>query len=296
MKNLRISETDNQRKKRCKKNKENMRKIKSMRSQLKRLQKFQESVRYGPIFTCTVCEQEMFRHSVIVLTKEIEETLKQKCSEMCKLVLQVKHKHKVFVNGESNVYMCGTCKKHLTKGNLPAMAAENGLNVLPIPEDLNLSEIENNLIAKRIMFQKIYQLPKSRMAACKDRLINIPIGSEDVLNTLQKLPRTPQEAGLLEVKLKRKLEYKNTHKQANIDPKKIYKALEFLKNTGLETQIINFLMIIKLTRKDVSIQNLSLLMITTLKLLWIKMSSLNISKMNKASKMRRMVLMKKRIT
>ena len=262
MKNLRISETDNQRKKRCKKNKENMRKIKSMRSQLKRLQKFQESVRYGPIFTCTVCEQEMFRHSVIVLTKEIEETLKQKCSEMCKLVLQVKHKHKVFVNGESNVYMCGTCKKHLTKGNLPAMAAENGLNVLPIPEDLNLSEIENHLIAKRIMFQKIYQLPKSRMEACKDRLINIPIGSDNVLNTLQK----------------------------------IYKALEFLKNTGLETQIINFLMIIKLTRKDVSIQNLSLLMITTLKLLWIKMSSLNISKMNKASKMRRMVLMKKRIT
>ena len=70
------------------------------------------------------------------------------------------------------------------------------------------------------------------MAACKDRLINIPIGTDDVLNTLQKLPRTPKEAGLLEVKLKRKLDYKNTHKQAYIDPKKMYKALEFLKNTG----------------------------------------------------------------
>ena len=82
------------------------------------------------------------------------------------------------------------------------------------------------------MFQKIYQLPKSRMASCKDRLINIPIGSDDVLNTLQKLPRTPQEAGLLEVKLKLKVDYKNTHKQAYIDPKKIYKALDFLKCTG----------------------------------------------------------------
>ena len=70
------------------------------------------------------------------------------------------------------------------------------------------------------------------MAACKDHLINIPITSEDVTNTIQNLPRTPQEAGLVEVKLKRKLDYKNTHQQAYIDPKKIYKALDFLKNKG----------------------------------------------------------------
>ena len=82
------------------------------------------------------------------------------------------------------------------------------------------------------MFQKIYQLPKSRIAACKDHLINIPIGSDDVLNTLKSLPRTPQEAGLLEVKLKRKLDYKNTHKEAYIDTQKVYKALAFLKENG----------------------------------------------------------------
>ena len=70
------------------------------------------------------------------------------------------------------------------------------------------------------------------MAACKDHLINIPIGSEDVINTMQNLPRTPSDAGLLEVKLKRKLDYKNSHQQAYIDPKKIYKALEFLKSQG----------------------------------------------------------------
>jgi hypothetical protein len=51
------------------------------------------------------------------------------------------------------------------------------------------------------------------MSACKDQLINIPVSSEDVMNTLQRLPRTPGEAGLLEVKLKRKLEYTNTHQQ-----------------------------------------------------------------------------------
>jgi hypothetical protein len=76
---------------------------------------------------------------------------------------------------------------------------------------LDLTELENNLIAKRILFQKIYQLPKSRMAGCKDKLINIPNNDEDVYNTVKNIPRTPREAGLLEISLKRKLEYKNNH-------------------------------------------------------------------------------------
>ena len=231
MKQHRLTETGVQRSKRCLKIKDNMRKIRSNHSQLKRLQRFQESVRYGPIFTCTVCEQDMFKNSVVILTDTFEEEVRKNSSELFKKVLI--NKHKIELKGELNVYICGTCKKHLKKGKLPAMAAANGLAVFPITDkDLNLTELENNLIAKRLMFQKIYQLPKSRMAACKDRLINIPISSNDVINTLKNLPRTPQEAGLLEVKLKRKLEYKNTHKQAYIDPKKNYKALEFLKSTG----------------------------------------------------------------
>ena len=113
------------------------------------------------------------------------------------------------------------------------MARDNKLHVVHIPEDdLKLTELESNLIAKTILFQKIYQLPKSRMAACKDRLIDIPVNSQDVLNTIDNIPRTPREAGLLEVKLKRKLQYKNVHQQAYIDPQKIYKALDFLKKKG----------------------------------------------------------------
>ena len=70
------------------------------------------------------------------------------------------------------------------------------------------------------------------MAACKDQLINIPINPQDVLNTIQHIPRTPREAGLLEVKLKRKQEYTNVHLQSYIDPEKIYKALDFLREMG----------------------------------------------------------------
>ena len=224
------NETEDNRRKRLDKIKQNMKKIRSNSSELKRLKKFREAVRYGPIFTCTVCEQDMFRNSVTVLNDELEEKLRSKSPELGERVFL--GKHRVEINEVSNFYICGTCKKEIKKGNLPSMAAANGLDVVTIDKDLELTELENNLIAKRILFQKIFQLPKSRMAACKDRLINIPINSEVVQNTLENIPRTPREAGLLEVKLKRKLEYKNTHQQAFIDCEKIYKALDFLKKMG----------------------------------------------------------------
>ena len=98
--------------------------------------------------------------------------------------------------------------------------------------ELKLSEIENSLIAQNIIFQKIFLLPKSRMSAVKDRLINVPVRPGDVINTVQNIPRTPKEAGLIQVRLKRKLKYKNYHRQEYIDPQKIFLVLENLRKSG----------------------------------------------------------------
>ena len=228
---MRLSETEQQRRDRLRQVREHMEKNRGSNSEFQRLNKFREAVKYGPIFTCTVCEQDMFINSVSVIDTSLEQITQQSNSEFVRNVFT--NKCWVDFRNKQEAYIYGTCKKHIKDGKLPPMAATNNLQVLPINDkDLHLSELESNLIAKRIMFQKIYQLPKSRMAACKDHLINIPISSEDVINTMQSLPRTPEEAGLLEVKLKRKLDYKNTHQQAYIDPKKIYKALDFLRSKG----------------------------------------------------------------
>ena len=228
---VRRSETERQRQERCKRNREHMEKTRRNNSELQRLNKFRETVKYGPIFTCTVCEQDMFINFVSPIDNQLEESVQQSSSEVIRDVFA--NKCWIKFKGKEEAFICGTCKRHLKSGKLPPMAVANGLDVLPIDDnELQLTELESNLIAKRIMFQKIYQLPKSRMAACKDHLINIPISSEDISNTVQNLPRTPEEAGLLEVKLKRKIDYKNTHQQAYIDPKKIYKALDFLKRMG----------------------------------------------------------------
>ena len=97
---------------------------------------------------------------------------------------------------------------------------------------MKLTELEGSLIAKNLIFQKIYQLPKSRWTALTDRIINVPVNNEDILNTIESLPRTPKEAGLIGVSLKRKLEYKNIHKRQLVNPAKILKMLELLQKSG----------------------------------------------------------------
>ena len=110
------------------------------------------------------------------------------------------------------------------------MCANNGLmvDILPHP-DMQLSELENNLIALNIVFQKIHLKPKSRWSGTHDRLVNVPIGEQDIMNTVQQLPRSPVDACIIPVSLKRKLEFKTTHIQQLIDTRKIYKYLHFLK-------------------------------------------------------------------
>ena len=114
------------------------------------------------------------------------------------------------------------------------MSIKNGLRLTESDKQLReqkleLTELEGALIAKNIIFQKIYQLPKSRWTALKDKIVNVPINEDSILNTIEALPRTPQGAGLIGVALKRKKEYKNTHKNQLINPEKMFRMLDKLK-------------------------------------------------------------------
>jgi hypothetical protein len=75
-------------------------------------------------------------------------------------------------------------------------------------------------------------LKKSRWAATKKQMISVPVAPETVLNTVQQLPRVPKEAGLVQVKLKRKKIYERSHKIELIDPEKIFRVLGHLKKSG----------------------------------------------------------------
>ena len=91
-------------------------------------------------------------------------------------------------DGSMYGYLCKTCCRSLRNGRMPKLCVKNGLEVDEIDEDLKLTDLENNLIARNIIFQKVHKLPKSRWSATHDRLINVPVGPTDVLNTIENLP------------------------------------------------------------------------------------------------------------
>ena len=135
----------------------------------------------------------------------------------------------------SGIYICLTCKNTLLGGKMPAMAVQNGLHLPHVPEDYQLTELENNLIAQMLNFQYIYRLPKSRWGATKKRMISVPVTRETVSETLSQLPRLPKDAGLIPLvpaNLKRKMEYKNAHKTEYIDPEKVLKVVKYLKDSN----------------------------------------------------------------
>ena len=76
----------------------------------------------------------------------------------------------------------------------------------------------------------MFQLPTSRWSAIKDKIVNIPIPADVICQTIENLPRTPTEAGIIPVQLKRKKDYKNTHLYQYICPQKVTDALHQLKH------------------------------------------------------------------
>ena len=95
-----------------------------------------------------------------------------------------------------------------------------------------MSELEQCMIARNLLFMKLHQKPKSRMKGVTDRIVNVPVHESDIIETVKSLPRTPTEAGIIPVKLKRKKDFKNTHQEEYISVSKIKAALKTLKSLG----------------------------------------------------------------
>ena len=89
---------------------------------------------------------------------------------------------------------------------IPPMSHKNNLEVFNYEKypELALTELETCMIARNLLFMKIFKLPKSRWSAVKDRIVNVPINEKDIQDTINALPRTQNQAGIVPVKLKRK--------------------------------------------------------------------------------------------
>ena len=209
------------------------RKVQRLNSTIQgRMRIFCDEVKNGPIHSCLSCKRKMFDHSVIPITPNHQADFRKTLNSICENLFE--ETIAMFPDAEQLSYLCFTCKNHLFKGKMPPMCHSNNLENYNFDQTpwMKLSELENSLIAKDLLFMKIVQLPKSRMSALKGQEVNIPLTDSDIKNTVSQLPRTPDEAAVIPVQLKRKQAFRNAHLKEYISPSKIKKSLETLKSLG----------------------------------------------------------------
>ena len=222
-----------------KQTREGVAKLRRVDGEEDRLYNFRVATLFGPIFNCISCHEKKFHHSVQNFNEKIIKKVEKKIAlEKCIYNFDLTSGPVMKGDDSPRKWICKTClNSYLLKGKLPPNSVMNGLKIDMTNKErkergLDLTEFEGSLVARHLMFQKIFMLPGSRWAGVKDKQILIPVSNDKIQKFLGQLPRTPTEAGLLGVNLKRKLEYKGSHKCQLIDPQKLFKFIATCKAAG----------------------------------------------------------------
>ena len=185
---------------------------------------FKSEIVWGAIYACISCHRTCFRNGVrkpnikklmdhTIFDKAIHHTLLSKDS-------------KFWI--KNSLWICHTCLSYIGRNSLPKMSSRNALQVHDRPDFLKLTEVENVLIAPRINFIKMIKLPVSRMTGIRDRIVNVPIASSTIKQTVESLPRTLEEAQVIPISLRKKKAMVGSHFQQYINPDKIRQAVMYL--------------------------------------------------------------------
>ncbi|XP_078343176.1 uncharacterized protein LOC144628926 [Oculina patagonica] len=192
---------------------------------------FHKSIKCGPEYICTCCDQLWYRSSVVRCDSNKYKACSQGVVDSC-------------VTGVTSVdnteWICTTCHSNLKKGTLPSCSKANKMSFPEKPELLNLTPLEERLISPRIPFMQIRELPRGGQLSIHGNIVNVP---SDVNSTIHSLPRPINESHTIPIKLKRRLSYKHHYQFQNIRPKKVLDAAKYLvgtsdlfKSEGIEVQ------------------------------------------------------------
>ena len=178
---------------------------------------FHSSIAIGHIYVCTCCHQTWFRKSVS-MTKNINISPKDLRLYWTKLLS---------VNKEE--WVCHTCLSNIRDGKVPKLSVANGMKWSEKPKELHLHQLEERLIALRIPFMQIRELPRGGQYSLKGNVINVPV---DIQPTVSCLPRPMDENFTVAIQLKKKLTYKKVDFKENVRPLKVLTALQWLLNNS----------------------------------------------------------------
>ena len=173
---------------------------------------------------CTCCQQTWFRKSVSMLKNTHIPTRMRSYSTK-------------FTSVNDEEWVCHTCLNSLKDNKAPRLSVANGMKWPNRPPELNLHQLEERLIALRIPFMQIRELPRGGQYSLKGNVINVPV---DIQPTINSLPRPMDENFTVAIQLKKKLSYKTVDFKENVRPLRVLTALhwlvnnsEFYKNSGI---------------------------------------------------------------
>ena len=112
------------------------------------INQFKRKIRKGPYFICTVCNQILYKKSVITCINE---------KYPCQTYFNIQQSF------DGKQYICNTCHSKVIKGKLPCQAVVNNMYVDEIPTELSSPEkLDQILIAQRKVFEKIVVRPQGQ--------------------------------------------------------------------------------------------------------------------------------------
>ena len=181
------------------------------------IKKFHSDISIGPLYVCSCCHQTWFRKSVSMLknTHISAESRRLYCTD--------------FTSVGNEEWICHTCLSALRESKPPKLSVANGMKWPDKPPELNLHQLEERLIALRIPFMQIRELPRGGQYSLKGNVINVPV---DIQPTINCLPRPMDENFTVAIQLKKKLSYKKVDFKENVRPLRVLSALHWLMNNS----------------------------------------------------------------
>merc|ERR1739838_1133018 len=140
-------------------------------------------------YCCSICHRMFRKKGVQKLTPDLKLKLlsndlpNKKTIEKCLSLLPI-------INKNIGEHICHTCLSNMKKGPMPAQAIANDLELMPLPKELsNLCDLEFQLLAQVIPFQKIVGLRGGAYQGVKGESVYVPIDPKRVSHTVTTLPR-----------------------------------------------------------------------------------------------------------
>ncbi|KAI8116853.1 ATP-dependent DNA helicase PIF1 [Lucilia cuprina] len=189
-----------------------------------RFLRYNDTIKQGPTIICTCCGGLWFPH-------QVEELSRDRIHVSNDFITDVFCLSERFPTENNKYNFCKTCCRSIKNKRRPNIRLSNGLDYPEIPECLkDLTSIEERLVTARLPFMIIIALGFERQSAIRGAVVNVPISVNEIVTAL---PRTFDQAEVIQLHLRRRLEYQHDYMTETIRPARVIEAARYLVRSDL---------------------------------------------------------------